>query len=100
MKRYAIPARDYFFDFFLAAFFAVFFAAGLFIVFFAFLADFFADFLAAFLVAMSNSFRSALGLEKENPPHGASRQSGYSSAHADALSPRHPQKCVWSAYPS
>jgi hypothetical protein len=74
----------------LAAFFTVFFAAFL----AGFLVAFFAVFLAAFFVAMCISFNINVEVAKMKPAARRYRQSGYSSAHADALSPRHPQKCV------
>ena len=67
----------------------------------AFLPDFFADFFAAFFafffIAMMNLLRCTLVRRLRRKPAGPPiRQDppGYSSAHADALSPRHPQKCV------
>jgi hypothetical protein len=68
----------------------------------AFLPDFFADFLADFLadfffIAMMNLLRCTLVRRLRRKPAGPQLRrnpSGYSSAHADALSPRHPQKCV------
>jgi hypothetical protein len=68
----------------------------------AFLPDFFADFLADFLadfffIAMMNLLRCTLVRRLGRKPAGLPLRlnpPGYSSAHADALSPRHPQKCV------
>jgi hypothetical protein len=89
---------------FLVDFLAVFLAAGRrFLE--AFLPDFFADFLADFLaafffIAMMNLLRCTLVRRLRRKPAGppmcekGRNPSGYSSAHADALSPRHPQKCV------
>jgi hypothetical protein len=85
---------------FLVDFLAVFLAAGRrFLE--AFLPDFFADFFAAFFafffIAMMNLLRCTLVRRLRRKPAGLPiRQNppGYSSAHADALSPRHPQKCV------
>ena len=85
---------------FLVDFLAAFFAAGRrFLE--AFLPDFFADFFAAFFafffIAMMNLLRCTLVRRLRRKPAGPPlRQDppGYSSAHADALSPRHTQKCV------
>ena len=114
-----LPARfpflaDFFADFLttlLATFFFAAFLAARFLVDFlaagrrfleAFLPDFFADFLADFLadfffIAMMNLLRCTLVRRLGRKPAGLpvrQNPSGYSSAHADALSPRHPQKCV------
>jgi hypothetical protein len=45
-------------------------------------------------VAMCISFDINVEVSRMKPAARRYRQSGYSSAHADALSPRHPQKCV------
>ncbi|MCX7902141.1 MAG: hypothetical protein N2483_07620 [Burkholderiaceae bacterium] len=96
----------FFFATFFAAFFAVFFAAFFLAAFLAaffaaFLAGFFAAFFAAFFVAMRDSFAFKNEVEKGTRQGQQHRPlSGYSSAHAEALSPRQPQKCVYGAYPS
>ncbi|MGZ9075478.1 MAG: hypothetical protein ACXW13_06850 [Burkholderiaceae bacterium] len=89
---------------FLVDFLAVFFAAGRrFLE--AFLPDFFADFLADFLadcffIARMTLLRCTSVRRLRRKPAGlplreqGQNPSGHSSAHADALSPRHPQKCV------